>query len=201
VIGPGGVLTVETNSHAGRVSVARIDQRWLRQAYAEEGCRASRGPRSHTAARLQPRLPGPPGESSARRDGPAGTDARGPPRATPDRAHGARGCEPSQSDQRGRAVAPRGPAHRAASEALRENVDVKLADIAAVDTAAKTVTAADGASRTGDALVLAAGSQPNFGTGVKAVAGGDAVSERGTARRARSPAGERAWCRKRHWRP
>jgi hypothetical protein len=35
VIGPGGVLTVETKSHAGRVSVARIDQRWLRQAYAE----------------------------------------------------------------------------------------------------------------------------------------------------------------------
>jgi len=35
VIGPGGILTVETKSHAGRVSVARIDQRWLRQAYAE----------------------------------------------------------------------------------------------------------------------------------------------------------------------
>jgi hypothetical protein len=35
VIGPGGLLTVETKSHAGRVSVARIDQRWLRQAYAE----------------------------------------------------------------------------------------------------------------------------------------------------------------------
>jgi hypothetical protein len=35
VIGPGGILTVETKSHAGRVSVARIDQRWLKQAYAE----------------------------------------------------------------------------------------------------------------------------------------------------------------------
>jgi hypothetical protein len=27
--------TVETKSHPGRISVARIDQRWLRQAYAE----------------------------------------------------------------------------------------------------------------------------------------------------------------------
>ena len=44
----------------------------------------------------------------------------------------------------------------------RENVDVKLADIAAIDTAAKTVTASDGEEWTGDALVLAAGSQPNF---------------------------------------
>ena len=43
-----------------------------------------------------------------------------------------------------------------------ENVDVKLADIAAIDTAAKTVTASDGGEWTGDALVLAAGSQPNF---------------------------------------
>ena len=35
LIGPGGILTVETKSHPGRISVARIDQRWLRQAYAE----------------------------------------------------------------------------------------------------------------------------------------------------------------------
>src|SRR3954451_16993625 len=44
----------------------------------------------------------------------------------------------------------------------QENVDVKLADITAVDTASKTVTASDGEEWTGDALVLAAGSQPNF---------------------------------------
>src|SRR3954451_13470006 len=44
----------------------------------------------------------------------------------------------------------------------KENVDVKLADIAAVDTASKTVTASDGEEWTGDALVLAAGSQPNL---------------------------------------
>ena len=44
----------------------------------------------------------------------------------------------------------------------QEHVDVKLADIAAVDIAAKTVRASDGEEWTGDALVLAAGSQPNF---------------------------------------
>ncbi|HUA02673.1 MAG TPA: NAD(P)/FAD-dependent oxidoreductase [Solirubrobacteraceae bacterium] len=44
----------------------------------------------------------------------------------------------------------------------QDNVDVKLADISAVDIAAKTVTSTDGGSWTGDALVLAAGSQPNF---------------------------------------
>jgi NADH dehydrogenase len=42
------------------------------------------------------------------------------------------------------------------------NVDVKLADIADVDPATRTVTSADGQRWTGDALVLAAGSQPNF---------------------------------------
>jgi NADH dehydrogenase len=42
------------------------------------------------------------------------------------------------------------------------NVDVKLAEITAVDPATRTVTAADGQAWTGDALVLAAGSQPNF---------------------------------------
>jgi NADH dehydrogenase len=44
----------------------------------------------------------------------------------------------------------------------KANVDVKLAEIAAIDTAAKTVTATDGEQWTADALVLAAGSQPNF---------------------------------------
>ena len=44
----------------------------------------------------------------------------------------------------------------------QENVDVKLAEISEVDTATKTVRASDGGEWTGDALVLAAGSQPNF---------------------------------------
>jgi NADH dehydrogenase len=44
----------------------------------------------------------------------------------------------------------------------RENVDVKLAEIAHIDPEAKTVTASDGEAWTADALVLAAGSQPNF---------------------------------------
>ena len=44
----------------------------------------------------------------------------------------------------------------------QENVDVKLAEVTALDPANRTVTTADGASWTGDALVLAAGSQPNF---------------------------------------
>jgi NADH:ubiquinone reductase (H+-translocating) len=43
-----------------------------------------------------------------------------------------------------------------------ENVDVILADIAGVDTDAKTVAATDGGEWSGDVLVLAAGSQPNF---------------------------------------
>lgn len=44
----------------------------------------------------------------------------------------------------------------------QDNVDVKLAEISAVDTATKTVTSSDGEQWTADALVLAAGSQPNF---------------------------------------
>jgi NADH:ubiquinone reductase (H+-translocating) len=44
----------------------------------------------------------------------------------------------------------------------QDNVDVKLAQITSVDTAARTVTAIDGGEWTGDVLVLAAGSQPNF---------------------------------------
>ena len=42
------------------------------------------------------------------------------------------------------------------------NVDVKLAEVASLDPATRTVTTTDGASIAGDALVLAAGSQPNF---------------------------------------
>jgi NADH dehydrogenase len=44
----------------------------------------------------------------------------------------------------------------------QDNVDVKLAEITSIDTATRTVTAADGGRWSGDALVLAAGSQPNF---------------------------------------
>jgi len=43
-----------------------------------------------------------------------------------------------------------------------ENVAVKLAQVADLDLATRTVTTADGERITGDALVLAAGSQPNF---------------------------------------
>src|SRR3954465_2839527 len=43
-----------------------------------------------------------------------------------------------------------------------ENVDVKLGDVASVDPSTRTVTTTDGQSYTGDVLVLAAGSQPNF---------------------------------------
>jgi NADH dehydrogenase len=42
------------------------------------------------------------------------------------------------------------------------NVDVKLADVASIDPATRTVTCTDGDTWTGDALVVAAGSQPNF---------------------------------------
>jgi NADH dehydrogenase len=44
----------------------------------------------------------------------------------------------------------------------KENVDVKLAEISSIDTATRTVKATDGGEWTADALVLAAGSQPNF---------------------------------------
>src|ERR1700759_2129134 len=44
----------------------------------------------------------------------------------------------------------------------QENVDVKLAEVSAIDIATRTVTAADGSQWSADALVLAAGSQPNF---------------------------------------
>jgi len=35
LVGPGGIFTVETKSHRGRIPVDRIDERMLRQAYAE----------------------------------------------------------------------------------------------------------------------------------------------------------------------
>src|SRR5437588_6301228 len=44
----------------------------------------------------------------------------------------------------------------------QDNVDVKLAEVTSIDPAHRTVTSADGESWMGDALVLAAGSQPNF---------------------------------------
>ena len=42
------------------------------------------------------------------------------------------------------------------------NVDVKLAEVASIDPATCTVTATDGETWAGDAVVLAAGSRPNF---------------------------------------
>jgi NADH dehydrogenase len=42
------------------------------------------------------------------------------------------------------------------------NVDVKLAEVASLDPASRTLTTTDGQRFTGDAVVLAAGSQPNF---------------------------------------
>jgi NADH dehydrogenase len=44
----------------------------------------------------------------------------------------------------------------------RDNVDVKLAEIAEMDPVTRTVRSKDGGEWSGDALVLAAGSQPNF---------------------------------------
>jgi NADH dehydrogenase len=43
-----------------------------------------------------------------------------------------------------------------------DDVDVKLGEVAELDPATRTVTLADGARFTGDAVVVAAGSQPNF---------------------------------------
>ena len=42
------------------------------------------------------------------------------------------------------------------------NVDVKLVEVASIDPATCTITTTDGETRAGDAVVLAAGSQPNF---------------------------------------
>ncbi len=44
----------------------------------------------------------------------------------------------------------------------RREVDVKMADVVAIDPVAKTVTGADGTTFTGDYLVVATGSRPNF---------------------------------------
>jgi NADH dehydrogenase len=44
----------------------------------------------------------------------------------------------------------------------KPNVDVKLAEVAAVDPGTRTVTAADGQQLSGDAVVVAAGARPNF---------------------------------------
>ena len=43
-----------------------------------------------------------------------------------------------------------------------DDVSVKMGEVTGIDPATRTVTLADGASFSGDALVLAAGSQPNF---------------------------------------
>ncbi len=42
------------------------------------------------------------------------------------------------------------------------NVDVKMVEVTAIDPVTRTVTTSDGAQFSGDAVVLAAGSQPNF---------------------------------------
>jgi NADH:ubiquinone reductase (H+-translocating) len=42
------------------------------------------------------------------------------------------------------------------------NIDVKLVEVASIDPATCTITTTDGETRAGDAVVLAAGSQPNF---------------------------------------
>ena len=60
-------------------------------------------------------------------------------------------------------LAPSDIAHSLRSVfADQKNVDVKLAEISAVDPATRTVTSTDGGQWEADALVLAAGSQPNF---------------------------------------
>jgi NADH dehydrogenase len=60
-------------------------------------------------------------------------------------------------------LAPSDIAHSLRSVfADQKNVDVKLAEVASIDPATRTVTTARGERISGDALVLAAGSQPNF---------------------------------------
>jgi NADH dehydrogenase len=60
-------------------------------------------------------------------------------------------------------LAPSDIAHSLRSVfADQKNVDVKLAEISAVDLAARAVTSTDGGQWNADVLVLAAGSQPNF---------------------------------------
>jgi hypothetical protein len=38
LVGPGGIFTIETKSHPGRIAVANIDPAMLRQAYAQRKC-------------------------------------------------------------------------------------------------------------------------------------------------------------------
>ena len=60
-------------------------------------------------------------------------------------------------------LAPSDIAHSLRSVFVGEdNVDVKLADVATIDPATRTVTSTDGQQWSGDVLVLAGGSQPNF---------------------------------------
>ena len=60
-------------------------------------------------------------------------------------------------------LAPSDIAHSLRSVfAGQDNVDVKLAEVSAVDPASRTITSADGEQWSGDAIVLAGGSQPNF---------------------------------------
>jgi hypothetical protein len=35
IVGPAGVFTVETKSRRGRLAAERLDERWLKQAYAQ----------------------------------------------------------------------------------------------------------------------------------------------------------------------
>ena len=60
-------------------------------------------------------------------------------------------------------LAPSDIAHSLRSVfAGQDNVDVKLAEVSRIDLATRTVRSSEGEEWTGDALVLAAGSQPNF---------------------------------------
>jgi hypothetical protein len=36
LVGPGGIFTIETKSHPGRIPINRIDPKWLKQAYGEK---------------------------------------------------------------------------------------------------------------------------------------------------------------------
>jgi hypothetical protein len=51
VVGPGGVFAVETKSHAGRISLERLDPKMLSQAYAEK-----KTLEEHTGTEVQPLL-------------------------------------------------------------------------------------------------------------------------------------------------
>jgi hypothetical protein len=36
LVGPGGIFTIETKSHRGRIGINQIDPKWFKQAYAEK---------------------------------------------------------------------------------------------------------------------------------------------------------------------